>query len=357
MRRVIINGANGYVASHFISELLVNGYDVVALVRERSNATSEQRMHEALEEIDARFDSANLEVCSYSLLDKNYALTSQQLKEIFNGEIDFFHFAACLKFKSRDRDVIFETNVNGVENSVQVFKNNASADSRFFLAGTAYSCGKNTDLFKEKFYENTDISAFRNYYEQSKRYAENVIKKYIEEEDLNAHILRLSQVVGDNKTGVITTNYGIFDFIKKLQTFSDKFPNEKIRVKIDPDSTQNLIPVDKVVSYLMKSVQKDELPVIMNFVGRQPMKNRQILSSVCDLLPVEIVPEKELNKKDMSRHEKMIASGMSFGQAYADIKLKFDTSNLEKYFSPNGNEINRDSLHKMIKYFVEHQRE
>lgn len=357
MRKVIINGANGYVASHFISELLMSGYEVIAFVRATSAFSSDERMKQELAEIGSKANLNHLKVYNYSLLEENYGLTTEQLQEIFSGDVKFFHFAACLKFKSRDRNEIFRTNVDGIKNTAKIFINNASTNSRFFFVSTAYSCGKTSQPFKEEFYENADIDEFRNYYEQSKRYAENTIKEFIETRNLNAHVIRLSQVVGNNKSGVTKTNYGIFDFIKKIQTFSENYPNEKIRVQIDPDSTQNLIPIDNVVAYFMKVLEKDELPLILNFVGRKSVKNNEIISSVCDVLPVEIIQKKELDRKELNRMERMIASGMSFTGVYANTKLKFDTKNLEKTVSPNGNEITAESLHNMIEYFVEQESE
>ncbi len=352
MQRVIVNGANGYVASHFVNEMLENGYNVIAFVRDSSNATSEQRMKEALKNINPRADLKNLDVFNYALLEKNYSLSQQQMNEIFQKDADFFHFAASLKFKSRDKDEIFKTNLKGTENSLEIFKKNATPSSRFFYISTVYSCGKISEPFKEDFYKNEGISNFRNYYEQSKRYAENTVKKYIEDDDLHAYIVRLSQVVGNNKTGVTKTNYGIFDFIQKIQKLSSYYPNEKIRVKINPEATQNLIPIDNVVAFLMKLLKRKDLPVILNFAGRKSVTNNEIGRIVNKVLPVEIIQKMDLEKKKLSRLERIVASGMSFTGVYADTRLKFDTKNLEKTVSPNGNEVTAESLHKMIHYFV-----
>ena len=352
MQKVIVNGANGYVASHFINELLKSGYKVVALVRGTSDSTSEQRMKKALEKIDDKPEYENLTVFDYNLLQENYSLNTQQLANIFGADADFFHFAASLKFKSRDKNEIFKTNVDGTENSLKVFKNNATSSSRFFFIGTVYSCGKISEPFKEEFYENEDISNFRNYYEQSKRYAENALRFYVEREKLKIHIIRLSQVVGNNRTGVTKTDYGVFDFIQQMQKFSDKSPNEKIRIKINPDATQNLIPIDNVVAYLFKLLNKKDLPVIFNFAGQKPIKNDEIARIVNDVLPVEIIQEKELETSNLKRKERMIARGMAFTGVYTNTNLEFDTRNLEKTISPNGNEITAGSLRKMIRYFI-----
>ena len=69
-------------------------------------------------------------------------------------------------------------------------------------------------------------------------------------------------------------------------------------------------------------------------------------------MPVEIVPQKDLNKDVLNRKERMIAAGMSFTGVYAKTQLQFDTTNLDKLIFSNGNEITRESLHRMIEYFL-----
>jgi len=129
MQKVIVNGANGYVASHFVNKMLKSGYKVVALVRNTPELTSEQRMKIALNEINAQPDFNNLQVHNYSLIQKDFSLNSKQLGDVFSGNVDFFHFAASLKFKSRDREEIFKINLEGVENSLKIFEDHASTAS------------------------------------------------------------------------------------------------------------------------------------------------------------------------------------------------------------------------------------
>lgn len=354
MQKVIVNGANGYVASHFVAEMLNKGYDVVALVRDAPDSNAQQRMKKALMKVDTNLSFQNLKVFNYSLLQKNYSLSSKELTEIFCGHVDFFHFAASLKFKKREKEEIFKINVDGTKNSLKLFKEFSSEASRFFYISTVYSCGNISEPFKEKFYKNEGIENFRNYYEQSKRCAENLLRESIEKDKLNVHIIRLAQVVGDNRSGITQTDYGIFDFIKKLQKFSSTYPDEKVRIEIDPLATQNLIPIDQVVDYLVKVLKRKDLAVIFNFASRNPLKNSAIIDSVCSLLPVVIVPEKNLDKTILNRKERLIAKGMSFTGVYAKTHLEFDTTNLDKMILPNGNEVTNESLFRMIKFFVNH---
>ena len=224
--------------------------------------------------------------------------------------------------------------------------------SRFFFISTAYSCGTFSGLFEEKFYANEDISRFRNYYELSKRVAENIVKKHIDKNGLNGHIIRLSQVVGDNKTGVTKTDYGIFDFTKRIHSLAYKYPNKTVRVHANPDSTQNLIPIDTVIGYLMRTVAVNEIPVIMNFISKNPIKNIHIINSICKLLPINIIPTKNIDREDMDALERLISVGMSFTGGYNNTNILFDTKKLDKVIISDDNEVNEHTVYKMMEYFI-----
>ncbi len=355
MKRIIINGANGYIASNFINELLINNYEVIALIRKSKNCLPSERMANALIQINGGkyLSLNNLVVYEYVLTEEKFSLSEEQLRVIFNQPVDYFHFAASLKYDFKSKDEIFETNLAGVENSLDIFSRYAQKNSRFFFISTAYSCGRITEPFKEDFYENEDIALFRNYYEQSKRYAENIVRRYIEQQRIDGHILRLSQIVGNNKTGVTNTDYGIFDFAKRVYSLSKVYPNNIIRVCIDPESTQNLLPIDKVTMYLMRTVQIDHLPVIINFVSRNSIKNFHIVDGLNKLLPIKLIPVKTLSEAEMTALERMISIGMSFTGSYANTNMIFETKNLEKIVEVETNEVSAITIFRMLEYFLD----
>lgn len=354
MKRIVINGANGYVASNFINELLLQDFKVVALARSNAKYSAEERMQTALLDMNEgkSVNFKNLEVHDYSLFESDFSLKQEELNAIFKGDVDYFHFAASLKFDIKSKEEIFGTNLQGVTNSIDTFLKYTQNNSRFFFVSTAYSCGKINGSFEERFYENAEIEAFRNYYEQSKRYAENVIKGYIEEKNLNACILRLSQVVGNNKTGVTKTDYGIFDFSKRIQKIAQKYPGHNVRIKVDPESTQNLIPIDTAVTYLMSAVKTPEVPVILNMVAKTSIRNADLLGSLDQLLPINLVCDMNLKKEEMDSLERIIAIGMSFTGAYIETDISFDTTQLDSIVKEEVKPVSPQSIHAMIKYFL-----
>ncbi len=355
MKRIIINGANGYVASNFIYQLLARNYEVIALVRNSGKRSSLRKMKDALSEINEGEYAIpkNLKVYNYSLHRNDFGMSPDDLKAVFEQDSDYFHFAATLKYDERSKEEILQTNLEGVENSVKVFLKYAGSGSRYFFISTSYSCGNISGPFMEEFYDNDDISGFRNYYEQSKRFAENIIKKHIDANHLNAHILRLSQVIGDSRTGFTKTDYGIFDFAKRVHKLAHRFPGETVRVQVEPHSTQNLIPVDRVVYFFFKIIETNNLPAIINLTAKNSIKNECIINSLCKLLPINLKPVEKLEAADMSSLERIISLGMSFTGSYTNTRLIFDNTNLEKIIGHGNNEVTEEMIFRMLKYFVD----
>lgn len=355
MKRIVINGANGYVASHFIFELLKHDYEVIALVRESKNTSPQERMQNVLSEINdgELVKTSKLKVYNYALLSENFGMSEDVLKDIFSKEVDYYHFAASLKFDFKSREEIFNTNINGLENSINVYLNNAIYKSRFFFISTAYSCGKFNGTFKEQFYANEDIESFRNYYEQSKRFAENVIKNYMDSHRLNAHIIRLSQVIGNSQNGVTLTDYGIFDFTKRVLSLGSRHPNNKVRIIVDSEATQNLIPIDTITGYLMHTVKQTEVPTIMNFVAKKSTKNAHILEALNQMTPLNITADSSLKQSEMTSLERIISIGMSFTSSYTATNISFCTEALDSMIEQEGNEVDKESLFRMLRYFID----
>lgn len=353
---MIVNGANGYVASHFILELLERDYEVIALIRGNGERSPEERMNKVLMEIsDGRYrPSEKLKIYAYSLLEENFSIPPKQLKEIFGSQADYFHFAASLKYDAKSKDEIFRTNVSGVENSIRVFSRHATRGSRFLMVSTAYSCGYANGFFKEVFYENDeDIAGFRNYYEQSKRFAENIVGRHIRENHLPGHVIRLSQVVGDSRSGVTKTDYGIFDFARRVYHLSRRHPNRTIRIKIDPDATQNLIPINTVADYLVRMTEIAELPPVVNMVSKKAVRNGYIIESLNRLLPVRLIPDNALDPAAMDAYERIMSIGMSFTGAYTQTNIAFDTKNLDTLFTVSSdNGPDEAAVFRMLKYFI-----
>ena len=106
------------------------------------------------------------------------------------------------------------------------------------------------------------------------------------------------------------------------------------------------------MSYLLRILEVPELPVIMNFIAKNSVKNSYILNSLSKLLPIQIIPEKSLKQADMNALEKIISIGMSFSSRYTETNILFDTKNLDAVILEDGNQPTEQTVFRMLEYFI-----
>lgn len=351
---IVVTGANGYVASHLVQKFITDRYKVIALVRKDDHNSAQQRMVHQLQLIDpeSELNISHFKVFEYILTEKNFGMNHHTLEEVFNEPVEFFHFAASLKYHERNQEEIFRTNVNGCENALEVFHQFSKPGSRFFYISTAYSCGLMSGVFQEQFYPDATVSAFRNLYEQSKRYAENVVARYIKEKNLNACVIRLAQIIGDSASGETLTSYGVFDFAKRMAQIAHKYPNQTVRIRIDPDGHQNLVPIDHVLDYFKHVVAIRQLPQVIHFVSRENTKNSTIISCLRRFIPIRIHQDQNLDLNNITPLERLISGAMSFTGAYTTTRLALSFKNLDQLMGSGKHRLTDDMLCRMLGNFI-----
>jgi len=77
-----------------------------------------------------------------------------------------------------------------------------------------------------------------------------------------------------------------------------------------------------------------------------------MIKIICQLIPVNIIQDKTLDRKDMNPLERIIAASMSFTGSYADIDLKFETGNLKTLNVQGSDKVTLKSLQQMLEYFI-----
>jgi hypothetical protein len=103
----------------------------------------------------------------------------------------------------------------------------------------------------------------------------------------------------------------------------------------------------------MRTVEVKHVPTIMNFVAKNQIKNSHILKSISNLLPIAVIPEKNLARDEMNALERIVAAGMIFTKNYIDTNLQCDTKNLDKILMVDGHEADEESVYKMLEYFID----
>lgn len=258
---ILLTGATGFLGGHFLLRRLEWPGQVHAIVRGESVEQARARLYAHLAECAA----SQRRVLSRSLLDSRLQVFTGDitLPRCGLGEQDiaglkaagvsqFWHCAASLKFEDRHRREIFEQNVEGTRNMLELFRQvcpDAGATPREFVyISTAYTAGKVQGDIPEA--RHSTDREFNNAYEESKNLAENTVADYCDAHGLSFRILRPSIVMGPLATHHSgTTRFGVYGFAREVHRLRGTLRKMKQRLQMQgvPGATANLTPVDECV--------------------------------------------------------------------------------------------------------------
>lgn len=193
---ILVTGANGLVGSFLCKELVDKGYKVKALVRKNSDTS-------LLNEI-----SGKLEIHIGELNDVG------SLMDAMDGVKCIVHTAAIISFWPKRKDEMFQTNVEGTRNILNVALE-YNIDKFIHISSVAAIGRKSSDTFITE--TNTwDDSALNTHYAVTKHQAELEVYRATEE-GLNTILLNPSIILGPALKG--TSSARLFEYVEKKNKF------------------------------------------------------------------------------------------------------------------------------------------
>ncbi|MEB3022991.1 MULTISPECIES: SDR family oxidoreductase [Mycolicibacter] len=253
-----VTGSAGFMGGNLLAELVRcgEGNRVHALARPVGDNTARDRVISTLDSRGAA-NPGRVVVFDGDITESNCGLTDADIEKACRREnpLVFWHLAASLRWEPGRRDSIFEANVDGTRNAMELAKR-LGADV-FVYVSTAYTCGSLEGDIPEEIHE---PPAFNNAYEESK----NAAERYVLAQSNGAPralILRPSIIVGSSATREASGSYtGLYGFITELKRYKKMMGDSKevVRLSATPDSVLSMIPIDVVVQDCMDIVG-DEL--------------------------------------------------------------------------------------------------
>jgi nucleoside-diphosphate-sugar epimerase len=358
-RRVIVDGVTGHVGSNFVSHVqrCGDGAEVIALSRGDPG-----RVHAAIdgavvEQGGDRPPTERVRVAGYALDRADMGLDQPALRELFDRPCDYWHFAARVDLSPTGLGELVATNVEGTRNTLDVFCRCARPGSRYFMVSTAYSCGHVDAPVAERWHPTAPPSAFRTYYEATKRAAEHLVRDAFQERGVAGAVLRLGQVVGSSVTGRTTSVYGMYDFLRMMRRLTSRRPNEEVRIEAAADATLSLVPIDRCVAWLWSIATAPTAcadPPIFHVVDQVPVPARRVTDIVSDHLPVSIrlTPPAEMRGTELTLLERLVAARMSYMGKYISSCIEFRRDNLVKAVGDEGVVVTDEVLDRLIRTFL-----
>ena len=283
----VVDGANGFVASHLIGAMLARGEEVIGLARTSAEAVR-QRVGSALACLGLDETTATrLPVHPLELHEPD--LGGLPAAEVFAQPCVYWHSAALVTFNpGRDTEML-PVNVAGTANALAAFERHAPPGSRFIALSTAYQCGLDTEAVAEDWPETAPPDRFHNFYEYTKREAELTLAPSRSVRDGVVAVARLGVIVGHSRTGQALTDYGLYDFLRVIAFYARRRPGERVRIPCHPDANLHLMPIDVTVARLLPLAAAPLHNPIFHLVGGGSVEVGDLFAAINARLPVELV--------------------------------------------------------------------
>ena len=330
-RTHLVTGAAGFLGSHLAVELALSGSRVYALARGRDGRSAAERIGRMREYFRPRgiWPPPGLTVIEGDVEEPWLGIGRRPARRLFGKLDQVIHCAARVDFSERRRRQVMATNVAALEGFLPLL---AGAGPVFNLVSTAYVCGA-TDRIARELPVAPDRT-FRNPYEESKALAERFVLRRLAARGMPWRILRPSIVVGEATTGRTRSFNAIYLLFELLDQLRGNHRNEvgedgeRLRIRCDPASALNLVPVDWLTAAIRVLVGRRETEnEIFHLTQPRPLPHRDlggVLSRLFDPLRVEAATDEDFEDDAPSSREALLARGLRIYEPYLDRHPRFD---------------------------------
>lgn len=275
-KNLLVTGVTGFVGGRLIRKLLERtDVNLYLLGRSKGGTKFDDRvgiLNDRVRYIEG--DLANPNVVED---DTDLKLLTENIEEVW-------HLAASTDFDVKLRAETMRINLLGTTNLISLAKNCKKLNC-FNYISTAYISGE--IHYPQEVYETLPLpSGFKNPYEESKYFAECVVRN----SGLPYRIFRPSMIVGDSETGECDakTIYGAAAmlYISKVRYSKGQ---DVFTILGDKSTKKNIIPINSVIDMMIKIREADKgLNETFALVNPNSVTVGEILDKIADLQRIKI---------------------------------------------------------------------
>ncbi|MFI9012074.1 SDR family oxidoreductase [Actinosynnema sp. NPDC053489] len=320
----VVDGANGFVASHLIGALVARGDSVIALAR-ASEGVVRRKVSDALATLDLNPALVEkVQVRPFSLAEPDLGTSTA---EVFSEPCAYWHSAALITFFPRREAELHAVNVIGSANVAAAFAEHAKPGSRYVHVSTAYQHGTTQSRALEQWPSYGHPSEFRNDYEHSKRVAEVALSQTGLARRGDVLVARLGVMVGHSATGRALTDLGMYDFLRVVALFARRTPGRRVRFVCHPAAALHLTTIDGTVDRLLALAGGPLDRPVRHLVPPVAVPVTDLFAAISAHLPVELVAvtAADVAAEPFDRFEAIVNMRCKFTSPYLRHEYDFES--------------------------------
>jgi nucleoside-diphosphate-sugar epimerase len=348
---VTMTGATGFLGSHLMNSLLLNGYHVIALGRGYKGESLSERISKLLTWFGTESYIDNLDTVEIDFLKPMLGLPASKYSFLCSKTDLIIHCASDTSFSERRRDQVFDFNVHNLSGILEFA---SAAHVRFFhYISTAYVAGINGPLCEEKISTSTK---FTNVYEESKAQAEQIINGFCQKHLIPLTLIRPTIVYGDSRTGRSIRFNALYHPIRSVLNIRDIYLNDILNhggnrsynhgINIDKEGNTflpiriilpkrggiNLIPVDYFVNVTQKIIENPIPGRIYHLTNHNPPTLEDIVvynEKLMKIKGIEVCYGKSVDSFPRNPAEELFDRFIAPYHPYLADDRKFESSNTD----------------------------
>jgi nucleoside-diphosphate-sugar epimerase len=328
MEKVFITGGTGFIGIPLVNALLnqENIDKIMVLVRDKEKANN--LLSSSLEKAISL--GKEISLIQGDITQENLSVSSNDLEKLKKVS-EVFHLASnvSLSNEERDREKIFNTNLKGTKNLLEIFKNSSNIRNIYYFS-SAYVCGKTSKLVEENWLEKPE--EFRNYYEETKWLSEELLKRYVEKYNLPIVILRPGIIGMSYKSQLQDTkNQTIYLYGCILLKIINSLENEESIRILGKNSSFNLIPSKDLINLLLKIRDQKIKKRIYNLTNSNNFSTDYFIKGFKGSIRCNCILVENLDPSDTSENERLFQNYTKpFLKYIQNSNIKWETKNTKE---------------------------
>jgi nucleoside-diphosphate-sugar epimerase len=271
---IALTGATGFLGSHLMAALLINGYEIIVFGRPAKNESLKERIARLLGWFGVDSSSVKVTCIDTDLSQDNLGIEPGEYSRLCSVVECVIHCASDTSFAESKREKVIDANINNLKGILEFSKN---AKVKFFhYISTAYVAGTGSKDCKEIL---SSSETFTNVYEESKAAAEHVITGFCMKNSISLSIIRPSIVYGDSQNGRSLKFNALYFPIRSAHSIRDIYLNDinnnqgikaakngvyidnegylflPLKIYLPNEGDLNIIPVDYFVNATLRIIE------------------------------------------------------------------------------------------------------